>query len=719
MTPSPRVPHARRDAAGAAVTVGRPAPPRGPRHRGGAAGVVVRLVALVTGVLLALTTALPAAEARTETPRTPLPASPSHPRGPSSPASGEEVEITLTSVRPSSPSPTDPVTIEGTVRNLTDRPMSWVQVSFWRSRDPLTDTADLGHLLSSPATVPTGERWFHEPDEGSLDNVTDVDGKTRFAPGQSAHFRVTGTPRLMGLASPDTVAVVGVHVQATPQGQSRHTVGRSRVLTVLAGPRTTAHLTPVVVLTSAPSMRVDGTFVDDHLATDLSGRLTTLVEAAEKDNLSVLVDPALVDQARAMAKGYAVETSGRTVPGTGQQAAKAWLDALTPLLTSGRAMRLPWADADVVSAAVQGRTEALERTAAALPPDNPAASLPLAVLDSRGVLTTKAWHLIARTLRPGTVLTASAPASRGVLTDRGATIVPLTSGLFDGGPGPDPRTTAPQVRGRLLAQTLLASRASQPVVSPVTSGAQLDALTPPGWLGLDDLTRLRPGDAAVSLTPQADPTLGSQWWKNHQRTCTDVDDWSALLGTDHEAATRLCDQLLSADLSLELAEERRTRWLATALAPARRALSGDALTLHSAPTFVMSSSSNEFPISVTNHLAEPVRVKVVTTSQNPQRIRIPDTPVVTVRPNETQTIKVTPRASSNGLVEMSSRLATASGRPLGQPRDFVVKATRMDDVGWVIIVVSGAVVIGATLLRVHQVRKRGGPRTRMPPRRPS
>jgi Sec-independent protein translocase protein TatA len=32
----------------------------------------------------------------------------------------------------------------------------------------------------------------------------------------------------------------------------------------------------------------------------------------------------------------------------------------------------------------------------------------------------------------------------------------------------------------------------------------------------------------------------------------------------------------------------------------------------------------------------------------------------------------------------------------------------MDDIGWIIIVVSGAVVLGATLLRIHQVRSRQG-----------
>ncbi len=52
---------------------------------------------------------------------------------------------------------------------------------------------------------------------------------------------------------------------------------------------------------------------------------------------------------------------------------------------------------------------------------------------------------------------------------------------------------------------------------------------------------------------------------------------------------------------------------------------------------------------------------------------------------------------------MQAHLSTPSGRLLGSQSTFVVKATQMDDVGWIIIVVSALVLIIATVLRIRQV----------------
>ena len=52
---------------------------------------------------------------------------------------------------------------------------------------------------------------------------------------------------------------------------------------------------------------------------------------------------------------------------------------------------------------------------------------------------------------------------------------------------------------------------------------------------------------------------------------------------------------------------------------------------------------------------------------------------------------------------MQAHLSTPSGRLLGSQTTFVVKATQMDDVGWIIIVVSALVLIIATVLRIRQV----------------
>ena len=61
-----------------------------------------------------------------------------------------------------------------------------------------------------------------------------------------------------------------------------------------------------------------------------------------------------------MASGYLVAGKGsHTVAGTGQEQAKEWLNLVEPLLSSGRAYRLPYGNADVIGAARQGRSSLL------------------------------------------------------------------------------------------------------------------------------------------------------------------------------------------------------------------------------------------------------------------------------------------------------------------------------------------------------------------------
>jgi hypothetical protein len=663
------------------------------------------LIALLVSVLASLAGA---ATSPTTALASPTPQNSQRPSRTAQQPTDPSVQVTLTGVTPASVTAKGTITITGTVRNTSKVPMTWVQVSFWRSRDPITDPAALDSVLASPVTVPIGERWFNEKNEASIDNVTDPEATRTFEPGQQASFTVSGTASQMGLTSPGSY-LVGVHVQATPQGQDRLTVGRSRVLTVVSDATTKARLTPVVELASRPSVGLDGTFMDDHLAGELPGRLGSLVAAATNRHTTVLIDPALLDEVTAMAAGYTV--NGK--PGTGTQAAKQWLAGLAPLLSSGRAYRLPYGNADVVGAAREDRGVVLSRSRTALSPDNPASSLPLAVVDEAGALDRPALSLIVSQLHPQMVLSAAADPSRGSYSDAGTMLMPLTAGLTDG--GPDQAAGPAQRRGRLLAQTALDSQAGRPVVTVVDTGAELDAagLTatskPEPWLTVTDLWTAIGTPSTSNPLPSSSkvPTvLSGSWWADQTAAARDAADWANVL--DDPATTLKTARTLSRGVSLNLRDSERQNWLAQAMSSATQLLSGQSILLHAAESFVMSSSSNTLPLTVTNHLAETVRIKVKFTSEYPQRITIPTTSVVTIRSGETQTVRFSPRASSNGVVGMTAQLTGPGGRPLGSPRSFLVRATRMDDIGWIIIVVSGAVVLGATLLRIHQVRSRQG-----------
>lgn len=612
------------------------------------------------------------------------------------------VQVAITDVSPDTVDADGTITIKGTVTNTSTSTMKWVQASFWRSRDPIASVSSLNSLASSPPTVPVGERWFHEPDEASIDNITDAGGHASFKPGQRSTFSVRGTASAMGLTAVDAAYLVGVHVQAYPDDGSRLTVGRARVFTVVSGPSTRAELTPVIELSTIPSVRVDSTFSDDHLAADLTGRLSELVDQATSRSATVLVDPALVDEADAMAAGYTV--NGHT--GTGTRAAKDWLKKLAPLLTSGRAYRLPYGDADVVGAARQDHTTVLARTRTALSSQNGASKLPLAITDEAGALDTPTLNRITSQLSPSLVLTSAVPA--GTATVKGAAdVVGLSPSLLAG--GPDRATSAPQVRGRLLAQALLMNRADTPAITLVRDQTGLAATATASWLSGESLDSTLAGATGAPDLPARSRTntvLRGTWWADQITAASDAADWGNVLG-DAPATDLKTARALSRGISLMIPSARRQDWLAQAMSPATELLNGSGVTLHSTDSFVMSSASNEFPLTITNRLTDTVSVKVTFTSQNPQRIDIPDTQVVTVGPQESQTVKFKPQASSNSVVEMTARLATPSGRPLGTPAGFLIRATRTDDIGWILIIVSGAVVLGATLLRVRQVSRRG------------
>ena len=615
----------------------------------------------------------------------------------------ELVKVAITSVTPPTGDPKTPITIKGTVTNTSSVSMTWVQASFWRSQDEINDTRDLSDLLASPATVPVGMRWFREPKEASIFNITDPEANQTFKPGDTGSFTVTGTPAQMGLTTPNAVYAVGVHVQASPGNQPRRTVGRARVLTVLSDAHTSANLAPVIVLSAPPSRRIDGTFTDESLSDDITRRLKPLAEAAHTRNATVLVDPSLIDEVRAMASGYLVAGKGsHTVAGTGQEQAKEWLNLVEPLLSSGRAYRLPYGNADVIGTARQGRSSLLLTVKHAVGPSNPAAHLPLAIIDPAAELDNSSFKTLAKELSPSVILTCAASARKGVREDFGVKIVGLADTVRTSG---HPQSNSDsQRRGMLLSQALLMTRESIPAVTLVTTVNDVRATAPIGWLHLQNLSTILNGAKPVLHLPEShagNTILKDSWWQIQHDVGVDADGWSDLVGASPETASLTSAKFVSRTLSASLKD--REAWATDVMRPASEVIAGNGLVLHSASHFVMSSSRNEFPLTITNSLAQTVHVKVVVTSENPQRIDIPDTQVVAIQPKETQTIKFAPKASSNGVVEMQAHLSTPSGRLLGSQSTFVVKATQMDDVGWIIIVVSALVLIIATVLRIRQV----------------
>ena len=85
---------------------------------------------------------------------------------------------------------------------------------------------------------------------------------------------------------------------------------------------------------------------------------------------------------------------------------------------------------------------------------------------------------------------------------------------------------------------------------------------------------------------------------------------------------------------------------------------------------------------------------------------VPASAVITVGPGQNQTVNVRPEATSNGLVNVTAALQTGSGAPVGRTTRIAVEVTDLGMIGWIIVIVSGVVLVAATALRIRQVRRK-------------
>ncbi|MGD8214091.1 DUF6049 family protein [Aestuariimicrobium sp. Y1814] len=610
------------------------------------------------------------------------------------------VTITLDTVTPDTLSADATVTITGTVTNTSDRPMTHVQVSFWRSTDPVNTEGDFQLLLDSPWDVPIGARGTAEH---NLYNLTDEQAPT-FEPGQTRGFTVQATVAELALTnpSPGTVYLMGVHVRGIPEGDGNQTVGRSRVFLPWQQAPGQATVVPVVLLTSAPALTLDGSLTDDHLAGELSGRLETLLRAAELPAATVLVDPNLVDELRTMADGYQVQGETVTPEDPRARAAAAWLqrfDALTAAPDrAGSVYRLPYGNPNLAAAASANRIEVVQRAGRALPGNHELAQLPLAVWPQDTGLTPAGREFLAG-LDPDLWVEPSSLDGLYALTET-SSLVTYDPTLTAGGPGPDPRGSVAQRRGRLLSQLALTPRPTVLVVRDAPDAAA--ALALPSWVttaGLGELATNISGPPPATRLPAG----SSPDWAAINRAHRRMTSWFDLTGSPDAGA------LASAQVSSRAANprlgERGAQWLDQAMASIPTNLQQAGITLQMADTFVLGDSSGTLPITITNSSNVAVRVKVRMESDNAQRINIPDTEVVTVPANSSVSVQFTPQARTNGVVGFTAQALTEGNLAVGPPRRFSVNATNFGQVGWLIIIASGVVVLGGTAIRIKQVQR--------------
>jgi len=254
------------------------------------------------------------------------------------------------------------LTIAGTVTNTGDRRISDLQVRLELGPKQTTER----QLRSVMTGAPAGN--------DSISRFTSID-PTELEPGQTGQLNLT--VKLDGSAGNLRIPSTGVYpllvnVNGTPAyGGPARLAALSMLLPVTGAPGRApaqpptppaaatvlwpiADTRPRIVAAPYNGPTVLG---DDVLASELrpGGRLDALVSSALSvqnnpqlaHSLCYAVDPDLLDTVDAMSQGYQVRTRTGNVPGSGVDAAKAWLASLHKLVAGQCVIQMPYADADL------------------------------------------------------------------------------------------------------------------------------------------------------------------------------------------------------------------------------------------------------------------------------------------------------------------------------------------------------------------------------------
>ena len=608
-----------------------------------------------------------------------------------SPARAEgSVDVNISSVSPQLldlSHPDQTITISGTVRNNTDHSLSKASVHFWRSTAPITEHDDLQQTLTSEPTQPLGRRLV------GANNYQDLG---ELAPGASMRFTVSATVQDLNLPKADSAYLLGVHLRADAPDGNHLTAGRGRVLAIAS--KKPLPVSNVVKLAAQPTLLDGSDFQNDSLESQLVGELSELLAAAEKPVAYTLLDPSLLVEVRALAEEHTVAGT-RTPP---SQNAQDFLNRLNTLISAGRVMRLPFGNPDLARLHATGDLSSFEtalswsETALKTAELGAIADAPLVAdlgdNDSQDLALTLALHGFKKVF--GNNFTSSGMIST---TDHSVKAHALrVSSLVLPGIGPGNTLTEAQIAGRRLAEGLLDG---SPTIHLVRSAADIDrAALLEGAETAATLPEPREQARYADTTTQATP------WPKLRSQIQGMFDSSQLLeeitGTDRKALNAAI-----AARSFSSGFNSEAEAMAFVSATPSEKLDATKVRLSVSSQFVMGSEKNEFPVTITNPLPVKVTVKVNFTSNSPNRIWVESSELVTLEPGEQRTVNVTLHSAANGVVMVRAQLATQEGTRFGPEAPVEITATGLGRVGWIIIIVSGAVVVGGTFLRIRAVQR--------------
>lgn len=647
-----------------------------------------------------------------------------------------DLDMAITSVSPAGLDPTKALRMSGTVTNSGPTPWKEAQVYLSIGYTPARSQDDLEAFAAD-----TGGFGMTINDLDLFDRIG------RLRPGSSTPWNLSIPFERLPIDRSAGVYQVGATLLAgTLEG--RDAVADSRVSTTIAylpdvdeQPNVTEVVTLVPI--AAPVLRdAEGVFVDDRLAgmLDYEGRLRNVLDFAEQapaGSLELVLDPALRNAVRAMARGYLVrsltQASDEEVPrpGVGQQDAAEWLGDLAALTQRHRVTLLPWGNPATTSLARAGMPGIVRA----------AVESSLRLADASTGQTVTDWQRTGATSRRGLKASDEAGATVHVTSERSLPSLAVDDEAFP--PSlvtisvDDERlpvvVTRSDVGGRDFTASMSAVDFRQSLIAEATVRALSEDrptsvfAAPFNWdpgtmiseadieAGYDFPTVSAQGLSGLTARPAQDYSGKLRLLRTTPELSDDILDAIRTLHAHGNVYTELLSEErgVATDFTQSLAQAGSATWSSE---PARgaalirqraRGMAEDlAKVTVSGPAFVaMSSNTGRFPLTVFNGLDFPVTVRILVNPLN-KALQISSLPELRLEAGQSRDIEVQSRADRSGLTQVKARLSTVNDRSFGRPFSFNIRTTQIGVAIWVAMGIGMAALLISAGRRLY-VRARG------------
>lgn len=681
--------------------------------------------------------------------------------------------LTIDELAPGYVPESGPIEITGTVTNADVVP--WEDVTIYPFFDcsagascgvldgkPMRTAAELAEAAQAEPEDVVGERILSVEDE-----VDQID------PGESASYSLT-VPRsaIEPFLTDSGVYWFGVHAlgasESTPSDATSD--GRARTFLPYIGPRMADDRTvdaAVVIplrrrITHLPNGSVGrrGLWEQALSADGNLGRLLAFGRAAVDDPVSWLLDPAVADTVRHLARGNKARSLAPTGPApdddgqeegeepeasdtaleeaTGEDEpaepanpeAQAWLDDLEDEigtgLSNGQVLTLPYGDLDVAGAAeADPRLYRQAREQTSILDDwgvitSPVLGSPGGWLDANGFLLAEDSSTVLLTDRMfGREAFPDGPPRVGKVAQH--RVVVTSYAASTGGPGPDPRLTGLQLRQRMLSEAAVRLLAPEPAplvmvlpgsVDPADAGdfwSGLDA----EWLDVGTVGQVAAGtteelglDDLDYPTDQEDYELPDYVFDEARGLAEAGDTLQRMLSRNDSVGAQVRTEALTGASYSARPDPSGTASMLSAAEDWIRRIQGK-VRISAPPGVTLSSADGSFAVTVRNRLDQPVTVRISAESEDGIAIESGDP--VELAPNSRTTVVLDAHTDALGVHNVRLAVTDVEGTPLGATAVVPVRSGQVGEIIWWFIGGGVGILFVAIAIRlVRRIRGSGG-----------